>query len=77
VLHYHLNNVRKGLSAVGNMIAYRQPEPWRGTVDYIFADENFTVAECDVVLNQPAPNDPTLYPSDHVGLCATLSLDEQ
>jgi endonuclease/exonuclease/phosphatase family metal-dependent hydrolase len=73
-LHYHLNNVRKGLSTVGNLIAYRQPEPWRGTVDYIFVDENFGVAECDVVLNQPALHDPTLYPSDHVGLCAELML---
>jgi endonuclease/exonuclease/phosphatase family metal-dependent hydrolase len=73
-LHYHLNNVRKGLSTVGNLIAYRQPEPWRGTVDYIFVDENFTVGACDVVLDQPAPDDPTLYPSDHVGLCAELVL---
>lgn len=73
-LVYQFNTVRRGLSAVGNLIAYRQPEPWRGTVDYIFVDPHLSVIACDVVLDQPAPNDPTLYPSDHVGLCATLDV---
>jgi Endonuclease/Exonuclease/phosphatase family. len=73
-LVYRFNAVRKGLSAVGNLIAYRQPEPWRGTLDYIFVDGNFDVLSCELVLNASAPDDPTLYPSDHVGLCATLAL---
>lgn len=73
-LVYQFNAVRKGLSMVGNLIAYRQPEPWRGTLDYIFVDDNFHVQSCEVVLNTPSPGDPTLYPSDHVGLCATLEM---
>lgn len=73
-LVYRFDAVRKGLSTVGNLIAYRQPQPWRGTLDYIFVDDNFDVRACDVVLNAPSPNDPSLYPSDHVGLCATLEV---
>lgn len=73
-LVYRFATVRKGLSAVGNLIANRQPEPWRGTLDYIFVDGNFSVLACDLVLNKPSPTDPTLYPSDHVGLIATLEL---
>jgi endonuclease/exonuclease/phosphatase family metal-dependent hydrolase len=76
-LVYRFNAVRKGLSAIGNLIAYRQPEPWRGTLDYIFVDGNFSVLSCELVLNAPAPDDPTLYPSDHMGLCATLALPAQ
>jgi hypothetical protein len=73
-LVYQFDTMRRGLSAMGNLIAYRQPVPWRGTVDYIFVDPNIKVNECDVVLDRPAPDDPTLYPSDHVGLCATLEV---
>lgn len=47
---------------------------WRGTLDYIFVSPEVTVADCRVVLDQPAPADPTLYPSDHFGLAAWLDL---
>ncbi|PJF48945.1 MAG: endonuclease/exonuclease/phosphatase family protein [Chloroflexi bacterium] len=73
-LVYRFHAARKGLSLVGNLIAHRQPEPWRGTLDYIFVDDNFHVRSCEVVLNTPASSDPTLYPSDHVGLCVTLEV---
>ena len=74
-LVYSLDGVRKGLSRVGNFLLSRRVEPWRGTLDYIFVDGNFRVLKCDVTLNQPSPRDPTLYPSDHVGLCATLDVE--
>jgi|YNPBryunderm2012_1023409.scaffolds.fasta_scaffold14333_2 endonuclease/exonuclease/phosphatase family metal-dependent hydrolase len=74
-LVYRFNAVRKGLSTLGNLLANRQPRPWRGTLDYIFVDRHFRVLSCDLVLNAPAEDDPTLYPSDHVGLCATLALE--
>jgi endonuclease/exonuclease/phosphatase family metal-dependent hydrolase len=48
--------------------------PWRGTLDYIFVNEQVKVEECRVVLNQHAPHDPTLYPSDHLGIQATLQI---
>jgi endonuclease/exonuclease/phosphatase family metal-dependent hydrolase len=46
--------------------------PWRGTLDYVFANKQVRVMDCDVVFNHPAPHEPTLYPSDHFGLAATL-----
>ncbi|MGH2523719.1 MAG: endonuclease/exonuclease/phosphatase family protein, partial [Anaerolineales bacterium] len=52
----------------------RSLKPWRGTLDYIFVNEHVRVGECSVILNQPAPHDHTLYPSDHFGLAATLEL---
>ena len=74
-LVYRFSAVRKGLSTLGNLLTNRQPRPWRGTLDYIFVDRHFRVLSCDLVLNAPAEDDPTLYPSDHVGLCATLALE--
>jgi len=57
-----------------NVKANHTLKPWRGTLDYIFVNERVRVADCQVVLNQPAPHDPKLYPSDHFGLAATLEL---
>lgn len=47
---------------------------WRGVLDYIFVDPRLRVIECRVVLDQPAKNDPRLYPSDHFGLFARLEI---
>jgi endonuclease/exonuclease/phosphatase family metal-dependent hydrolase len=49
-------------------------KPWRGTLDYIFVNDRVRVLECDMTLNKPAPDDPTIYPSDHFGLTATLEV---
>ena len=45
---------------------------WRGTLDYIFVNKYVRVVDCQVVLNRPAPIDPSIYPSDHFGLAANL-----
>jgi endonuclease/exonuclease/phosphatase family metal-dependent hydrolase len=45
---------------------------WRGTLDYIFVNQYVRVVDCQVVLNRPAPADPSIYPSDHFALAATL-----
>lgn len=58
-----------------NLLVNRTFKPWRGTLDYIFVNQAVRVVDCNVVLNRPAPHDPTLYPSDHFGLAATLQLD--
>jgi endonuclease/exonuclease/phosphatase family metal-dependent hydrolase len=47
---------------------------WRGTLDYIFAGPGLRVVDCRTFLDQPAPGDPTLYASDHLGLAATLEV---
>jgi endonuclease/exonuclease/phosphatase family metal-dependent hydrolase len=48
--------------------------PWRGTLDYIFVNHHLRVKNCQLILNQPAPNSRTLYPSDHFGITADLEI---
>jgi len=44
-------------------------------LDYIFIDPaSLSVQECRVTLDQPAPGDRALYPSDHAGIVADLSV---
>ncbi len=57
-----------------NLITNPANKPWRGTLDYIFVDKHIKVADCRVVLNQPAPDDARLYPSDHFGLLADFEV---
>jgi endonuclease/exonuclease/phosphatase family metal-dependent hydrolase len=45
-----------------------------GTLDYIYVSPEFKVSESGLVFDQPSPNDPKLFPSDHIGLYATLDL---
>jgi endonuclease/exonuclease/phosphatase family metal-dependent hydrolase len=73
-LAYGLSPMRKTLLRLGNFALNRSFEPWRGTVDYIFVQPGWRVLDCRRVLHKPAEHDHTLYPSDHVGLTATLAL---
>ena len=50
---------------------------WRGTLDYIFVNNNVIVNDCRVVLNQPSPLNPRIYPSDHYGIFANLSFGDK
>lgn len=45
-----------------------------GTLDYIYASEQFKIADAGLAFNTPSPDDPDLYPSDHLGLYARLGL---
>ncbi|MBW4665979.1 MAG: endonuclease/exonuclease/phosphatase family protein [Cyanomargarita calcarea GSE-NOS-MK-12-04C] len=47
-------------------------KPFRGTLDYIYINQHLTVRDCRVILNQPAPDNKRIYPSDHFGLAADL-----
>lgn len=48
---------------------------WSGCIDYIFVSSAVRrVRSADIFCDQPSPDDDTLYPSDHVGLIATLEL---
>ncbi len=47
---------------------------WKGTLDYIFVDARIHVASARLALNTPAPEDPRIYPSDHFGLLAEITL---
>jgi hypothetical protein len=41
-------------------------------LDYIWVRGPIEVDACRVVFDRPAIGDPTLYPSDHFGLVATI-----
>jgi endonuclease/exonuclease/phosphatase family metal-dependent hydrolase len=45
-----------------------------GTLDYIYVSREFTIKESNLAFGVPAADDPNLYPSDHLGLWATLEL---
>jgi endonuclease/exonuclease/phosphatase family metal-dependent hydrolase len=47
---------------------------WRETVDYIFINDRVRVHDCHTVFGDHAPDDPTLYASDHLGLVATVGV---
>ncbi len=48
---------------------------WSGCLDYIFVSSGIRkVPQVKIFCDVPAPDDDTLYPSDHVGLLATLEL---
>jgi endonuclease/exonuclease/phosphatase family metal-dependent hydrolase len=49
---------------------------WRGTLDYIFVNRQLAVNDCRVVLDQPSPVNPRIYPSDHYGILANLSFGD-
>jgi endonuclease/exonuclease/phosphatase family metal-dependent hydrolase len=65
---------RETVFKVAGLAIQKRRGPWRGTLDYIFVNDHVAVEECHVVFNQHAPHDPTLYPSDHLGLHATLRI---
>jgi endonuclease/exonuclease/phosphatase family metal-dependent hydrolase len=50
---------------------------WFGTLDYIFVDPGLNVRDSQVVLNQPDPNEPRIYPSDHFGIYAEIGIPEE
>jgi len=53
-------------------------DDWSGCLDYIFVSKAVSeVLDAKIFCRRPAPDDPTLYPSDHVGLVATIALGEQ
>lgn len=47
------------------------PDP-PGCLDYVFV-RGARVEDCHLTFDRPHPHDPTLYPSDHMGLLARLS----
>lgn len=48
--------------------------PWEGTLDYLFTNPYVHVLSSWLVLNQPAAEDPKIYPSDHLGLAVELEV---
>lgn len=63
---------RLALWAMGGLLA--DGCPWQGVLDYVFVDPVVRVIDCRTVLDQPAADNPRLFPSDHRGLCADLAV---
>lgn len=47
---------------------------WRGTLDYIFTNHRIKPVECRVVLDKSAAGSSNIYPSDHLGIFARLTI---
>lgn len=45
-----------------------------GTLDYIYVSEQFTIRGAGLAFDTPSVSDPSMYPSDHLGLFAVLEL---
>jgi endonuclease/exonuclease/phosphatase family metal-dependent hydrolase len=43
-----------------------------GTLDYIYASSEFKIVDAGLAFDTPSPDDPKLFPSDHLGLFAVL-----
>jgi endonuclease/exonuclease/phosphatase family metal-dependent hydrolase len=43
-------------------------------LDYIWVRGAVRVADARLAFDRPAADDPTLYPSDHLGIAATLEV---
>ena len=53
----------------------QRPDDWTGCLDYIFLSSAIDrVQSAAIFCDKPAADDDTLYPSDHVGLLATLTI---
>lgn len=53
----------------------REPLDWAGCLDYVFVSPAvYKVTGAAIFLDRPAPDDDTLYPSDHVGLIIGLEV---
>lgn len=65
---------RKFALRLMNLYTNRTFKPWRGTLDYIFINNHLSVRDCQVILTQPAPDNPHIYPSDHFGIAADLEV---
>jgi endonuclease/exonuclease/phosphatase family metal-dependent hydrolase len=63
---------RRAILRVAGQLDRPRNTTWRGTLDYIFIDPTIEVSECHLAFDQPAENNPRIYPSDHFGLMATL-----
>ena len=50
------------------------PEGKGHAIDYVFVSPSFEVRSCAIAFDRPHPDEPGLFPSDHLGLVADLRL---
>lgn len=72
---YELRHGREPLATFPTALALSAVGDWAGCLDYIFVTPAIShVSQATIFCDKPASEDDTLYPSDHVGLIATLEL---
>lgn len=54
-----------------------RPDGWAGCLDYIFVSSPIKVQAASLCCHKAALDDDTLYPSDHVGLLATIEISRR
>lgn len=60
--------------ASGLVAASITPGPPRVCIDYIWVRGTARIAAADLAFDRPSADDPTLYPSDHLGIVADLEM---
>ncbi|MCB8942664.1 MAG: endonuclease/exonuclease/phosphatase family protein [Ardenticatenaceae bacterium] len=71
---YELANGREPIATFPTALVQR-PTDWTGCLDYIFLSKAIDgVKSAKIFCDKAAPDDDTLYPSDHVGLLANLTI---
>lgn len=72
---YEMRHGREPLATFPTALASSTGGDWAGCLDYLFVTPAIThISQAAIFCDKPAPDDDTLYPSDHVGLIATLEL---
>ena len=66
---------RAALQVVGQVTNTPCPS-WCGTVDYIFVSRPIQVGDCQITFDKASLTDAEIFPSDHLGLTAKLSMPE-
>lgn len=68
--------IHRGRDPIATFPTALQPDiNWSGCLDYIFVSAAVKdVKEAAIFCKTPSSSDPTLYPSDHVGLIATVAV---
>lgn len=62
------------LATFPTVLAGRQ-DGWAGCLDYIYVSSEISVESATIFANRPHDEDHSLYPSDHVGLAATVDIE--
>lgn len=70
---YEMRHGRDPLATFPTALSSATTSDWAGCLDYIFVTPAIEqVTRAAIFCDKPAPDDETLFPSDHVGLIATL-----
>lgn len=71
------HSARRAAMQVAGRVLDTPCDGWCGTVDYIFISRPVQVNDCQVVFTKPSLYDGNIYPSDHMGLSASLNLSDE